>query len=46
MVKVLAGVLVVSALAGCSSLTAQQDVCSQNPAGYDCQIERYQKAPD
>jgi hypothetical protein len=49
MVKLLAcSALVLCALSGCSAMPQHQDsasACAQNPGGYDCQIERYQRAP-
>ncbi len=51
MVKVFAGVLAVvflCALAGCSGVPQGQSglsQCSTNPAGYDCEVERYFRAP-
>ncbi len=49
MVKALASaVLVLWALAGCSALSQPQNsassACAREPGGYDCQIERYQRA--
>jgi hypothetical protein len=47
MIRVLAcSVLLVCA--GCAGASrAQRDVspCANNPGGYECQIERYQRAP-
>ena len=49
MVKMLAcGALILCALTGCSARSEPQKIlspCSTNPGGYDCQIERYQRAP-
>ena len=50
MVKVLAfSALLAGALAGCAAVPQQQnslDPCAREPGGYECQIERYQRAPD
>ncbi|HEX2541833.1 MAG TPA: hypothetical protein VHM00_12220 [Caldimonas sp.] len=49
MIKILAcSVLALCALAGCSAGPQQQgntSPCATSPGGYDCQVERYQRAP-
>ena len=47
MVKAFAVICLV-ALAGCSGMSQRQYAagpCSTSPAGYDCQIEQYSRAP-
>ena len=47
MTKLSAALLLASVLAGCSGMPARpidMGPCSTNPGGYECQIERYQKA--
>jgi hypothetical protein len=49
MVKVLACIVVaLGALAGCSAFPQKQispTPCSKDPGSYDCQVERYLRAP-
>jgi hypothetical protein len=42
------GIVFLCALAGCSGMPQgqnSQSPCSTNPGGYDCEVERYTRAP-
>ena len=49
MLKVLAsGLLILGGLTACSTVPQDRNTltpCATHPGGYDCQIERYQRAP-